>query len=83
MAGGVKQDTKKDKVRIVRTEPGSSTKKEMVVNLAAIEKKQAEDVALLANDIIDVPTSAGKSFFRSLLGGIAPNITSLPVRVIP
>ncbi len=83
MAGGVKQDSKKDKVRIVRQEPGSATRKEMLVDLSAIEKKHADDVALLPNDIIDVPISGGKSFMRSLLSTVAPSISSLPVRVIP
>ena len=83
MAGGVKLDTKKDKIRIVRQEPGSSTKKEMIVDLYAIEKRRAEDPTLSANDIIDVPTSAGKSFLRSLVQGVVPGVGQLPVRVIP
>ena len=83
MAGGVKQDSKKDKVRIVRQEPGTSTSREIVVDLTAIEKKRAEDIALLPNDIIDVPTSGGKTFLRSLLGTVAPSMAQLPVRVIP
>ncbi len=83
MAGGVKQDTKKDKVRIVRQEPGTATKKEIFVDLTAIEKKRAEDIALLPNDIIDVPLSGGKSFMRSLLGTVVPSIGGLPVRAIP
>lgn len=83
MAGGLKQDSKKDKVRIVRQEPGSSVRKELVVDLSAIEKRSAEDIALKANDIVDVPTSAGKSFLRSLIGGVVPSVTQLPVRVVP
>ena len=83
MAGGVKQDTKKDKIRIVRQEAGSSTRKEMIVDLYAIEKRRAEDPFLSANDIIDVPTSAGKSFLRSLFQGVVPSVGQLPVRVIP
>jgi polysaccharide export outer membrane protein len=83
MAGGVRQDTKKDKVRIVRQEPGSSVRKELVVDLSAIEKKSAIDLPLQANDIIDVPTSAGKSFLRSLIGGVVPSVSQLPVRVVP
>jgi len=83
MAGGVKQDTKKDKVRIVRQESGSATRKEILVDLSAIEKKHADDVALMANDIVDVPLSGSKSFLRSLLGTVAPTVSSLPVRVIP
>jgi polysaccharide export outer membrane protein len=83
MAGGLKQDSKKNKVRIVRQEPGSSTSKEMIVDLSAIEKKRAEDIALMPNDIIDVPTSAGKSLLRSLLGTVVPSVAQLPVRVVP
>ena len=83
MAGGVKQDSKKDKVRIVRQEAGTSTSKEMVVDLTAIEKKRAEDIALLPNDIIDVPSSGGKTFLRSLISTVAPAVSQLPVRVIP
>ena len=83
MAGGTKQDSKKDKVRIVRQESGSITRKEIIVDLSAIEKKRADDVALMPNDIIDVPTSGGKSLLRSLLGGGAQSLTQLPIRVIP
>lgn len=83
MAGGLKQDSKKEKIRIVRQEPGSTTSKELVVDLSAIEKKRAEDIALMPNDIIDVPLSSGKSLLRSLISGIVPNVASLPVRVVP
>ena len=83
MAGGVKQDSKKDKVRIVRQEPGAATSREIVVDLTAIEKKRADDIALLPNDIIDVPTSGSKSFLRGLLGTVAPSVAQLPVRIVP
>jgi polysaccharide export outer membrane protein len=83
MAGGLKQDTRKDKIRVLRQEPGTTIKKEIIVDLAAIEKKRSEDLALAPNDIIDVPTSAGKSFFRSLVQGVAPGVGQLPVRVVP
>lgn len=83
MAGGTRQDTKKDKIRIVRQEPGTQTKKEMLVDLAAIEKRQAEDIQLQPNDIVDVPTSAGRSLLRGLIGGGTQSLTQLPVRVIP
>jgi len=83
MAGGVKQDSQKDKVRIVRQDPGTATSKEIVVDLTAIEKKRASDIALMPNDIIDVPTSGTKSFLRTLLGTVAPSVAQLPVRIIP
>ena len=83
MAGGLRQDTKKDKIRVLRQEPGTTIRKEITVDLAAIEKKSSEDLALLPNDIVDVPTSAGKSFFRSLVQGVVPSVGQLPVRVVP
>ena len=83
MAGGLRQDTSKDKIRVLRQEPGTSVRKEIVVDLTAIEKKRSEDLALAPNDIIDVPTSAGKSFLRSLIQGVVPGVGQLPVRVIP
>ena len=83
MAGGLKQDTRKDKIRILRQEPGTTTRKEITVDLSAIEKKRSEDLALAPNDIIDVPTSAGKSFLRSLVQGVVPGVGQLPVRVVP
>ena len=83
MAGGLRQDTKKDKIRVLRQEVGTATRKEIIVDLAAIEKKQSEDLALAPNDIIDVPASASKSFLRSLVQGVAPSVGQLPVRVVP
>ena len=83
MAGGLKQDTRKDKIRVLRQEPGTSIRKEITVDLSAIEKKSSEDLALVPNDIIDVPTSAGKSFLRSLVQGVVPGVGQLPVRVVP
>jgi polysaccharide export outer membrane protein len=83
MAGGLKQDTRKDKIRVLRQEPGTTIRKEIMVDLYAIEKKRSEDLALAPNDIIDVPTSAGKSFLRSLVQGVVPGVGQLPVRVVP
>ena len=83
MAGGLKQDTRKDRIRVLRQEPGTSIRKEILVDLYAIEKKRSEDLALAPNDIIDVPTSAGKSFLRSLISGVVPGVSQLPVRVVP
>jgi len=83
VAGGTAPATKKDKVRIVRQTPGSMTKQEIYVDLSAIEKRKAEDIPLMANDIVDVPVSGAKSVLRSLMGAIVPSVAQLPVRVIP
>jgi polysaccharide export outer membrane protein len=79
MAGGTAPSTKKDRVRIIRQHP----KQEIYVNLTAIEKHQAEDVGLLPNDVVDVPSSGAKSMLRALAGAIAPSVGQLPLRVIP
>jgi polysaccharide biosynthesis/export protein len=82
MAGGTMPDTKKGRVRIIRQEQGSTLKKEIFVDLTAIDKQQAEDIALLPNDIIDVPTSGGKRLLRSLVGAVVPTVGQLPIQVI-
>jgi polysaccharide export outer membrane protein len=83
MAGGEQRDSKRDRVKIVRQQPGSTAKQEIYVDLKAIEKHQAEDVALFPNDIVDVPISTGKSLLRTLVGTIVPTVSQLPMRVIP
>lgn len=83
MSGGTLPDTKSERVRIVRQPPGSTAKTEIFVDLKAIDQRKAEDVALQAGDIVDVPTSGGKRLLRSLLGAVVPSVAQLPVRVIP
>jgi polysaccharide export outer membrane protein len=82
MAGGVMPDTKREKVRILRQSPGSTNKQEIFIDLGAIEKRQAEDVALQADDIVDVPVAGGKRLLRSLVSGIFPAAGQLPVQII-
>jgi polysaccharide export outer membrane protein len=81
MAGGTMPDTKSDRIRIVRQTPAGKTV--VIVDLKAIASRRAEDVALQANDIVEVPTSSGKRFLRTLTGAIVPAAARLPVRVIP
>ena len=83
IAGGTAPSSKRDKVRILRQLPGSTQKQEIFVDLKAIEKNRAEDVALIANDVVDVPISGTKSLLRSLLGTVVPSVAQLPVRVVP
>jgi len=83
MAGGTQLDTKKDQIHIVRQTPGTTEKKEIVVDLNAINRHKAEDVVLVANDIVDVPASGSKRLLRSLMGAVVPSVGQLPVRVIP
>jgi polysaccharide export outer membrane protein len=82
MAGGPLRDSKTDKIHIVRQQPNGG-KTELYVNLNAIAHKNAEDVMLQPNDIVEVAESSGKSLIRSLLGAVAPSVGQLPIRVIP
>jgi polysaccharide export outer membrane protein len=83
MAGGPLRDSKTDRIHIVRQVPGSGSQSEIYVNLKAIARKQAEDVLLLPNDIVEVQESTGKSVIRSLLGAVTPSVAQLPIRIIP
>lgn len=81
MAGGVLPDTQSERVRIVRQSPGGA-KTEIIVDLKAINRRRAEDVALQANDIVEVPTASGKRFLRTLLGSAVPSAARLPIQII-
>lgn len=83
MAGGTALDAKKNAIHLIRQTPGTTEKKDIVIDLDAINRHKAEDVVLMANDIVEVPASGGKRFLRSLLGAVVPGVGQLPVRVIP
>jgi protein involved in polysaccharide export with SLBB domain len=80
MAGGTLDNTKTDKVRIVRQTPTGN--KEIYVDLKAIDKRGAEDIALQVNDIVDVPVSGGKRILSRIVGALAPATALLPIRII-
>lgn len=58
MSGGMQPGAQRKKIRVVRENPGSKQKTEFYVNLDAVNKRQAEDIVLQPNDIVEV---AGKS----------------------
>lgn len=82
MVGGHMPDSKKEKVRVVRQEAGGASTREFFVDLEAIRNHKAEDVAVLPNDIIDVPVAGGKRLLKSLIGVVVPSVGQLPVQVI-
>jgi polysaccharide export outer membrane protein len=82
MAGGMMPDSRSDRVRIMRQTAGSMTKTEILVDLKAIDKRTTPDIALQANDIVDVPTANGKRLLRGLLGAVLPSIAQFPLRVV-
>jgi polysaccharide export outer membrane protein len=83
LAGGIKPDTAKDKIRIIRQNPGAADT-EIAVDLTAIEKKKADDIVLRTNDIVMVPdsNSTAKNVLRTMLGSIGVGIGNVPFTVI-
>lgn len=81
MAGGTMPDTRKESIRVLRQLPGSTSKTEIIVNLNAISKRKADDLELMPNDIIDVPTAAGKRLLRGILSAMVPT-ASVPLRIV-
>jgi len=83
MAGGPQRDSKTDKIHVIRQTNDGEKKQDFLVSLKAIEKNEQEDLILLPNDIVEVPSSTGKVILHSLTGAVAPAITQLPLRTIP
>ncbi len=84
MAGGLARDAQIEKIKIVRREPGSTAKKEIIANLKEIRKQGSEDIFLQPNDLVEIPGPTGtKKIFNDIIRTIVPAITQLPLRVIP
>lgn len=84
LAGGTLPDTKSERIRIVRQTQGSTATTDIYANLKEINKRQAEDIVLQPNDIIEVPkASGGAKILKDMLRTLVPTIANLPVRVIP
>lgn len=82
MAGGFMPDANKGKVRVVRQEPGTSIRREFIYDINEIQRKKAEDIALLPNDVVDIPTSIPKNTARSLLSVGVGMVGTIPLWII-
>lgn len=67
MAGGFMPDAAKNRIKVVRVEPGTNNRQETFYSIDDIQKKKTEDIALQPNDVVEVPTSVIKNTARSLL----------------
>jgi polysaccharide export outer membrane protein len=84
MAGGLTSGADSSQIKIRRQVPNSVNRREIVVNLKAINSGKADDLVLEASDIVDVPgPSGGKKIWKGLVDRLLPSITSLPTRIIP
>lgn len=81
-AGGFMPDAARGRVKVVRIEPGTKNRKEFVYDVNDIQKKKAEDVALMPNDVVEVPASVSKNTARSLLAVGVGMVGYLPYLII-
>jgi len=73
IVSGLVKTAKSTEAKILRVNPGSTTRLEVAVNIKTILAGKANDVTLQADDILYVPTSLKKDFaYRTLesLGGV-------------
>ncbi len=84
MSGGAAPQASTQRVRIIRLDPGTNAKQQILADLKAINKGQAEDIVLQAGDVVDVPGPGGfTKVMNSLTQGLIPSMTNLPLRIIP
>lgn len=82
LAGGINQEGAKNRVRLVRQEPNSDKRSEVVYNIGDITKRKIEDIVLLPNDIVEVPTSVMRAASRNMLGVSISMLSALPYFII-
>lgn len=82
LAGGINMEGAQGRVRLVRQDPNSDKRSEMVYNLKDINKRKIEDVTLLPNDIIEVPNSMFRAASRNMLGVSISMLSALPYFII-
>jgi polysaccharide export outer membrane protein len=77
-AGGITGDGSRNKIRLIRSVPGADQPKETIYNIDDIQRRKVEDIALLPNDIIEIPGSTAKLAARNLLGVSINMLSGLP-----
>ena len=65
LSGGLGRTAKPDKARIIRGSPGGGKPQEIVVNVKQILNGKKEDIALLPQDVLVIPTSSRKVFMTN------------------
>jgi len=83
LAGGVNGEGARNRVRLVREEPGKETRTEKVYNMDDIHRRKIADIVLQANDIVEVPGSTMRVASRNILGVGINMLTALPYFIIP
>jgi polysaccharide export outer membrane protein len=82
LAGGINQEGARNRVRLVRQEPGSEQRSETIYNLDDILKRKIQDITLTTNDIVEVPSSTMRAASRNVLGVSISMLSALPYFII-
>ncbi len=82
LAGGINMEGAKNRVRLLRQEQDSDKRSEVVYNIGDIAKRKIEDIVLLPNDIVEVPTSIMRAASRNMLGVSISMLSALPYFII-
>ena len=82
LAGGANAEGSVGRVRVVRGAPGKDERKETVYSLHDITRRKIQDVALQANDIIEIPSSTTRIVTRGTLGVGINLLNSLPFYIL-
>jgi len=62
LAGGLGRTAKPDKARIIRGSPGEAKPLEITLNVKQILNGKVEDIVMLPQDVLVIPTSSRKTF---------------------
>jgi len=82
LAGGVNPEGSIGRVRLIRGTPGKGERKETLYNLHEVHSRKIQDVALTANDIVEIPSSTTRIAYRGALGVGINLLNSLPFFIL-
>src|SRR5215475_6419442 len=82
LAGGVNPEGSIGRVRLIHGTPGKGERKESIYNLGDIHRRKIQDVALQANDIVEIPSSTTRIAYRGALGGGINLLNALPFFIL-
>lgn len=80
LAQGTTFKAARDRAVVFRDDPATGARTEIPVDVDAVMKGTAPDVAIGANDVVVVPNSRMRSVGGALLNALGGNLTRLPVR---
>jgi polysaccharide export outer membrane protein len=82
IAGGFQPDAARSRVRLIRLDPQTQVQQEFLYNIDDIQRRKAEDVVLLPNDVVHAPSSVPKSMGRGIMGVSINMLSTIPFLIM-